>query len=107
MQRCREDCNQRVVGCSSGSDGAKAQITTDWLAKCVNEAVGICKRNIANVASDWCPSKNMNGGQLNGMKAQCQAEVDSMVGNNNRRPPTRSPTHKPSKANKRPPTRSQ
>jgi len=87
----REWC---TPGSSSYSHG-----NTNWKAECAAAAVDICKGNIANVANRWCPDEKMNGGELNGMKAQCQDEVDSMVGNDNRRPPTRSPTRKP-KANK-------
>lgn len=67
--------------CTPGGTDADTASSTDWLAECADTAVVICKGNIANVANRWCPDKTMSGGDHHDMQVQCQAEVDSMVGN--------------------------
>ena len=39
----------------------------NWKAICADEAVSICKGNIANTANKWCSDKKLSGGELNSM----------------------------------------
>ena len=81
----------------SQSSQSGAQDLPNWKASCANQAVGICEGNIANVAQRWCPSQRMSGTALNSLKNQCDDEVDAMVGNDVRRPPTARPTPRPTR----------
>jgi len=68
--------------CTPNSGGTYS--TSSFPESCKEVAYSVCEGTIRDVADRWCPNKNMKTSQLLDLQDECEDQVDSMVGNDDR-----------------------